>query len=309
MRPYEQKKLFGFEENFKEFVDLYKKNTFPNKIIFSGKKGIGKSTFVFHIVNYIFSIGEEKPYILDSNEIDVDNRSYNLVKNQSHPNFFYIKLNENKKNIDISQIREIINFSSKSSFDDKIKIIFIEDVENLNINAVNALLKIVEEPNNKTFFILTHNYEKKIIDTLKSRCIEFKMKLDNKYIEDIVNYIFNDKLFSTVTDDFSNNFDTPRNFINFINFCEENKLDYKKIKIEEILKFIITNNLYKNIKLDMHEIKLYIELYFRKKIEQTKSNRYYEFYSYFNHKFNESYKYNLDLESCFIELNAKLLNE
>ena len=125
MRPYEQKKLFGFEENFKEFVDLYKKNTFPNKIIFSGKKGIGKSTFVFHIVNYIFSIGEEKPYILDSNEIDVDNRSYNLVKNQSHPNFFYIKLNENKKNIDISQIREIINFSSKSSFDDKIKIIFI----------------------------------------------------------------------------------------------------------------------------------------------------------------------------------------
>ena len=59
----------------------------------------------------------------------------------------------------------------------------------------------------------------------------------------------------------------------------------------------------------MHEIKLYIELYFRKKIEQTKSNRYYEFYSYFNHKFNESYKYNLDLESCFIELNAKLLNE
>ena len=88
MRPYEQKKLFGFEENFKEFVDLYKKNTFPNKIIFSGKKGIGKSTFVFHIVNYIFSIGEEKPHILDSNEIDVDNRSYNLVKNQSHPNFF-----------------------------------------------------------------------------------------------------------------------------------------------------------------------------------------------------------------------------
>ena len=69
------------------------------------------------------------------------------------------------------------------------------------------------------------------------------------------------------------------------------------------------NNLYKNSILDMHEIKLYIELYFRKKIEQTKSNRYYEFYSYFNHKFNESYKYNLDLESCFIELNAKLLNE
>ena len=51
MRPYEQKKLFGFEENFKEFVDLYKKNTFPNKIIFSGKKGIGKSLLVKEFLN------------------------------------------------------------------------------------------------------------------------------------------------------------------------------------------------------------------------------------------------------------------
>ena len=41
----------------------------PNKIIFSGNKGIGKSTFAYHLINYIFSQKEEKKYDFKNNTI------------------------------------------------------------------------------------------------------------------------------------------------------------------------------------------------------------------------------------------------
>ena len=41
------------------------------------------------------------------------------------------------------------------------KIILIDNVENLNLNSVNALLKIIEEPNENIIFILIHDLTKK----------------------------------------------------------------------------------------------------------------------------------------------------
>ena len=54
--------LFGHNEFFLKLKSLHDKNLLPNKIIFSGANGIGKSTFVYHLINYIFSINENNNY-------------------------------------------------------------------------------------------------------------------------------------------------------------------------------------------------------------------------------------------------------
>ena len=53
--PKKQEKLLGFNDMFNHFVKLLENKRFPNKIMISGPKGIGKSTFAYHIINYIFS--------------------------------------------------------------------------------------------------------------------------------------------------------------------------------------------------------------------------------------------------------------
>ena len=73
-----------------------------------------------------------------------------------------IDLVDEKKNIDVAQIRKMINYTNKSTFNNKSRFILIDNIENLNKNSVNALLKIVEEPNDNIFFILINNNEKKI---------------------------------------------------------------------------------------------------------------------------------------------------
>ena len=63
------------------------------------------------------------------------------------------------------------------------RFILIDNIENLNKNSVNALLKIIEEPNENVFFILINNNEKNILPTLKSRCLTFK-----------INFTFNESI-------------------------------------------------------------------------------------------------------------------
>ena len=60
--PYTQRKLFGLERYFLEFVRLFKENNFPTKILLSGQKGLGKSTLAYHFINYLLSANEQNKY-------------------------------------------------------------------------------------------------------------------------------------------------------------------------------------------------------------------------------------------------------
>ena len=95
--PRNQQRLLGFNNLFNHFAKLLDSKKFPNKIIISGPKGIGKSTFAYHLINYIFSKNETNSYDINQFKIKSDNKSFNLVKNLSHPNFYLIDLLDGKK--------------------------------------------------------------------------------------------------------------------------------------------------------------------------------------------------------------------
>ena len=62
----------------------------------------------------------------------------------------------------------------KSSVNNSKRFIIFDDVECLNVNYVNALLKTIEEPSDINYFIIINNQTQKILDTLKSRSIEIR---------------------------------------------------------------------------------------------------------------------------------------
>ena len=98
----------------------------------------------------------------------------------------------------------MINYANKSSFNNRPRFILIDNVENLNINSSNALLKIIEEPNENVFFILIHNDKKKIINTLKSRCLPFKINLTFDQSINISNHLLNENIFELLNKDLIN---------------------------------------------------------------------------------------------------------
>ena len=125
--PNLQLNLYGFNLIFDEIIALHKNNKLPHKMLFSGPKGSGKSTLAYHIINYIFSFKEEFSYNLKEKLINKNNKSFILLNNKTHPNFFLVDLKSDKKNIEISQTREMIHYINKSNFNKLPKIILINN--------------------------------------------------------------------------------------------------------------------------------------------------------------------------------------
>ena len=304
--PSSQLNLFSHRVEFHNLITLYKNNNLPNKILFSGEKGIGKCTLAYHLVNYILSSNEDFSYDLDNLKIISDNKSFKLVQNKSNPNFILVDIVEEKKNIDIGQIRNLILTLNKSSFNTKPRFILIDNIELLNINAVNALLKILEEPNDNINFILINN-NKRILPTLKSRCLNFKIQLTSNQSVDIINKILENNYNKFLNEDFVNNYSTPGEILNLIDFANKNDIDLIEINLKDLIKKIIMDKLYKknnSIKILIYSL---MESYFRKNVS-VKNIKLIASYTYFLRKINNTKTFNLDEESLFMEFEDRILN-
>ena len=97
LKPSENIKIYGMETFFMEIARLHNQKKMPNKILLSGKKGSGKSTLAYHLINYFLSENEEFKYNLENFSINENNKSYKLLQNNSHPNFYLIDLLTKKK--------------------------------------------------------------------------------------------------------------------------------------------------------------------------------------------------------------------
>lgn len=76
------------------------------------------------------------------------------------------------------EVKEIVGDFSKTPLESKNKLIYIINlVENMTVEAVNSLLKFLEEPNKNTFAILTTENEAKVLPTIISRCEILRMRL------------------------------------------------------------------------------------------------------------------------------------
>ena len=268
-----QKQLFSYKNTFLDIVNLYNQKKLPNKILFSGPKGIGKATFAYHLINYIFSKDEEYNYDIDKLQINDSNKSFKLILNQTHPNFHLIDLLDEKKIIEISQIRNMINYANKSAFNNKERIVLIDNAENLNLSSSNALLKIIEEPNENVFFILIFDNNRKIIETIKSRCLKFNLFLTFDECLDTTNKIIGNNIYQIVNKDLINHYSTVGDLVNLVNFSSSSKMSLIELNLKDFLINLIDEKYYKKNIYIKKNIYKYVEYYLLKLMYLNKSKK------------------------------------
>ena len=302
-------KLYGYDNLFLEFDNLLNNNLLPNKILLSGANGIGKYTFAVHFINYVLSKNEDDSYSFKSKQININNKSFKLMNNSTHPNFSLINLKINKKNIEIDQIRNIINYSQKSSFNQNKRFILIDNIELLTKNASNSLLKLLEEPPENLYFILIHDNSYRILETIKSRSINFKINFTNKSIIQITKKIIGDEDFSTINNTYLKMYNSIGDLVFLNNFAKKYEINIESYTIKELLNYIISKKLYKkDPELNIFIYRL-IQFLLFETFYLSKDNKIYDLYKYFILKMNNTIKYNLDIESLFFEFKNTLINE
>ena len=314
IEPKEQLKLFGYEKYFNFFVQLYENKKLPSSILLSGLKGSGKSTFAYHFINYIYSISEDNKYDLKNYTINKNNISYRHINLNTHSNFYLIKNESTQKEIKIDQSRNLIRFLNKTTYSKNIKIVMIDNVENLNINASNALLKAIEEPPEGTFFFIIHDSSYKILNTLKSRCMQFKISFTSEekknIFTDLSNLNNSDVEINNLAIFF--NFDSPGNILKYYYTLKDLNIDIFDVNINMVTSLIdkYLNDKKKNYD-TLNFISLFIEIFYRNLClnNPNKSTIYYYNYIKVIQNIDNMKKFNLYDKNMFISIKNFLYNE
>jgi DNA polymerase-3 subunit delta' len=100
-----------------------------------------------------------------------------LFTTEQHPDFYHLRLLDEKKEIGVDQVRELIYQLNETSHQGGYKIAWVEQPELLNASAFNALLKTLEEPGQQTLFILTTHQLGRLPATIVSRCQKLRFAM------------------------------------------------------------------------------------------------------------------------------------
>ena len=187
--------------------------------------------------------------------------------------------------------------------------IILDDIDLFNLSSLNALLKLIEEPKSNNYFILINNNTKYLIDTIKSRCIEIKIKIKNTDLNrinnDVLNF-YNQKEILNL--DILNV--SPGNFLKFNYLLEENDIN---IKNDYLLNLKILINLYKKnkdplfIELITFLTDYYIACFRDKNIHHYKNLI--QKRQFILNKLNEFFLYNLSMNTLLNSLENHYLND
>ena len=300
-------KLLALDEQFDQLINLYENNKFPKVLLLNGKKGLGKFTLINHFLNYLFTKNEkEKKYNITKKEINTNSKFYSSLLNQTSQEILFLKAEENK-NIKIEDVRNLKQIISNTSLIDQPRFIIIDEVEYLNGNSANALLKILEEPSLNNFFILINNQQSDLLKTISSRCLAENIFMPHNKKKNVIDYLINlNQIKNIIIEDKSL---TPGTFIKFNYICEKYEINNEQ-SLENKLNLLL--NLYKKDK-DKTIISLiyyFIDIYFLKMIRRRsiKTDYLLKRKSMIFENLDNLTKYNLNINSVFNDINLKLQN-
>ena len=310
-KPKSQLNLYGYESYFKFFNKLYEQDKLPNSILISGQKGLGKSTFTYHFINFLLSKGEKNEYNRRDYLIDPNNSTYKLIQSGTHANLFILDAIDGE-NIKIDQIRKLLLFLNKSTYYKSVKIVLLDNAEYLNINSSNALLKAIEEPSKDTYFFIINNDSQKIMNTIKSRCIDF-----------VINFNFLEKknIFNKIAQTYSLNFtesdldiflyfDTHGNLLKYLSTLKNSDFKISKDYLSCISYFMDLYNEKTDPKL-LSFITLFIQNFYNQLSLKNSLfiNNYYRNLNKILYLINNMKKFHLDKKNLIFSIDRIIKNE
>ena len=168
-RPKNLKDVIGQEDICSVIEGSIKLNRVAHAFLFSGTRGVGKTTLA-RILAKILNC--EK---LEVENIEACHKCANCISIENESNMDVIEIDAASRTgvADVREIIENINYKPVSS---KKKIFIIDEVHMLSKAAFNALLKTLEEPPSDVTFIFATTETEKIPVTVLSRCQHFSLQ-------------------------------------------------------------------------------------------------------------------------------------
>jgi DNA polymerase-3 subunit delta' len=190
--------LLGHAEAEQSFLRAFQRERMPHAWLITGPRGVGKATLAYRMARRLlsdmppqaaepepdsFALFEDAPAAApvaqaasDSLDMPADNPVFRRIVAQSHPDIRVLQRRVNEKTgklrseILIDDVREVLDFLHLKPAESHWRVVIIDAADDLNRNAANAILKMLEEPAARTVLILVSHAPGSLLPTIRSRC-------------------------------------------------------------------------------------------------------------------------------------------
>ena len=171
--PRATERLYGHEAAEQTLAEGFTSGRLHHGWLLSGADGIGKATLAYRFARYMLAHpNERRSGTLD---IDAETSASRQVRALSHPGLLVIRRAYDQKakrfpaTISVDEVRRLKSFLGRTAEQGAYRAVIVDQADELNISAANALLKSLEEPPPRTVFLLVSAAPARLLTTIRSR--------------------------------------------------------------------------------------------------------------------------------------------
>ncbi|MCU0826214.1 MAG: DNA polymerase III subunit delta' [Tabrizicola sp.] len=184
--PRETRVLFGHADQQAEFLRSFASGRLHHAWMLTGPKGVGKATLAWCLAKFLLATPDDDGGMFaapppDTLDIPPENPVARRLLQGAEPRHFLLRRGPNDKEtalsqvISVDEVRKMKSFFALSAADGGRRTAIIDSLDEMNIAAANALLKLLEEPpENVTLFLIAHQ-PARLLPTIRSRCRELRL--------------------------------------------------------------------------------------------------------------------------------------
>lgn len=185
--PRQTSALFGQAAAEAAFLDAFNSDRLHHAWLITGPRGVGKATLAWKIARFLLAtpvpsegdmFGAPPPP--DTLEIDPNHPVHARIDALSEPGIFLLRRlfdpekKRFKQDITVDETRKLKGFFALSSTDGGRRVVIVDAADDMNVNAANALLKLLEEPPANAVLLLISHQPARLLPTIRSRCRELR---------------------------------------------------------------------------------------------------------------------------------------
>jgi len=179
--PRENPRLVGHDKALERAAQALRSGRPPQAWLITGPPGIGKATLAYRIARYLLAYGATDKGPADLGVPERDQVSLQ-VSASSHPGLLVLKRAPNPDTgrmmtvISVNEIRRLGGFFGMTAGAGGWRVAIVDTADDMNDNAANAILKLLEEPPARAMLLLLANAPGRLLPTIRSRCQRLDLK-------------------------------------------------------------------------------------------------------------------------------------
>lgn len=187
LHPRQTTRLFGQSEAETAFLTAYNSQRLHHAWLITGPRGVGKATLAWKLARFLLAEpADNGPSMFgdaakaSSLDVSGDHPVAHRLLALSEPRLFLLrrawdeKTKKLKSVITVDEARKLRNFFALSAADGGRRVVIVDTADEMNPNAANALLKLLEEPPERTTLFLISHQPSRLLPTIRSRCRELR---------------------------------------------------------------------------------------------------------------------------------------